>query len=70
VLRLNCETLVERRLQARDAYLRAHGLAQYKGTLKRETLRRWIDEIDNTPAGHALPSFASFLRSWLERKCR
>lgn len=69
VLRLNCDTLVDRRQRALDAYVRAR-TAGYAGSIRRETFERWLADIDQPARGGALPPFASFLRAWLSREIR
>ena len=66
-LRLNGESLIDRRQRALDAYIRAR-TSGYSGTIGRETVERWLTELDGAPEGRALPPFVSFLRWWLDRK--
>ena len=62
VLRLNCDMLIDRRQRALDAYIRER-FAGRVGGITRETLERWLAEIDEVPEGRPLPPFVSFLRS-------
>ena len=67
VLRLNGDSLVDRRQRALGAYIRAR-TSGYGGAIGRGTVERWLTELDGVPEGRALPPFVSFLRWWLERK--
>jgi uncharacterized protein (TIGR02646 family) len=69
VLCLNITPLVERRQRALDAYLDAR-IGTRPAPLRRETLARWLDQLDGGHQGQALPPFVSFLRTWLEARLR
>lgn len=69
VLRLNCDSLVDRRQRALDAYIQAR-TARYTGAIRRETFERWLADLERASRGEALPPFASYLRAWIIREIR
>lgn len=65
ILRLNCDTLLRARVQARSEYITIRKM-KCKGTINRKTLERWRDAIYSTSQGK-LPPFAGMLYAWLDR---